>query len=66
MGYDEKYLGELIKRETQYHIANNWRRQRYHAKFDVKYVPLKYDVSLARDSENWAYDLLADCSGQGT
>ena len=55
----------MSQRETQYLVAHNWRRQRYHAKFDVEYVPLKYDVSLARDAENCANYLLADCRVNG-
>ena len=65
MRYDERYLGGLSQRETQYIGAPNWRRQRYQAKFDVEYMPLKYNVSHARDAKNWANYLLADCRVTG-
>ena len=51
MGYDERCLGGLSQRETQYLVAHKWRRQRYHTKFNVEYVPLKYNFSLARDAD---------------
>ena len=31
----------------------------------MEYVPLKYDVSLARDADIWANNLLADCRVNG-
>jgi len=63
-GYHMRY-DQLSQREKQYLQAHNWRRQKYHTRFGKEYVPLKYDMSLARDAMSWATDLLDDCNVNG-
>jgi len=64
VGYSTRY-NQMSQREIQYLNAHNWRRQKYHVQFGETYVPLKYDLSLARHAKNWANDLLGACDTTG-
>ena len=64
VGYASR-LNNLSDREIQYLNCHNWRRKKYHEQYGYTYVPLKYDLSLQRDAQSWAYALLDDCKVDG-
>ena len=42
-------------------IAHNERRQKYHTRWGVEYVPLQWSPQLSADAERWANQLLSRC-----
>mmetsp|Transcript_12492 Transcript_12492/g.26593 ORF Transcript_12492/g.26593 Transcript_12492/m.26593 type:complete len:607 (+) Transcript_12492:312-2132(+) len=63
VGYDDTYNleGNMSQREKEYLDGHNWRRKKYHEEFGAEYVPLRYDLGLARHAKKWADMLLGDC-----
>ena len=61
VGYDSQLTNRMSQREVQYLDCHNWRRKKYHEQFGASYVGLKYDQSLASDSQNYANELVDAC-----
>lgn len=55
----------LTTREQAYLDAHNWRRKKYHADFNVDYVPLMWSRGLSQHAAAWAEKLLDDCDVVG-
>jgi hypothetical protein len=62
---DGRLLAQMSTRDRQWLNSHNKRRQKYHSKYNKKYVPLKWSPKLKRSSKRWAIHLANLCGRQG-
>lgn len=60
-----RHLAMMSKRDRQWLNSHNARRRKYHAKFNKKFVPLKWSRKLKLSSKKWAKHLANKCGRQG-
>lgn len=60
-----RHLAMMTNRDMQWLNSHNARRRKYHAKFNKKYMPLRWSRKLKRLSKKWAKHLASQCGSQG-
>ena len=55
----------MTSRDFEFLEAHNTRRKEWHERYNHTYVPLRYSPSLAKDSQDWANELLYACGVVG-
>ena len=54
---------DLSDRDTEWLVAHNSRRKKYHEANGKSYIPLKWSNALTQESERWAQKLINDSCG---
>jgi len=52
------------KRMATWRKAHNRMRKKYHVEYGGEYTPIKWNMSLKREAEAWANQLVKDCSNR--
>eukprot|EP00804_Cyclotella_cryptica_P019252 CCRYP_006148-RA/>CCRYP_006148-RA protein AED:0.07 eAED:0.07 QI:1254/1/1/1/0.8/0.66/6/271/302 len=60
-----RLLVQMTERDKQWLSSHNIRRKRYHSKYNKKYVPLKWSLTLKQLSKVWAKHLASLCGKKG-
>jgi len=63
IGYNPE--GMMTSRDFEFLEAHNTRRKEWHERYNLTYIPLRYSPALAKDSQDWAEELLYACGVVG-